>query len=211
MVERMSAEGASAAESAELADVIWDHVVNFETDKIAFSTVCPGDELRCGRWCFEVVSAPGHTTGQCVLWEPETRTAFLGDAVLFLCSTCIGFWGEGEDPIGEQLGTLRALARRGIEHAFMGHGLQEGDVSERCLANVGHHERRSARALAAIAERPGQTGFELVPRHGLARALRPLGRDPGHDAVVPRLREHRAPGPPRRHRGGAPRAWRGTA
>ena len=166
MVERMSAEGASAAESAELADVIWDHVVNFETEKIAFSTVCPGDELRCGRWCFEVVSAPGHTTGQCVLWEPETRTAFLGDAVLFLCSTCIGFWGEGEDPIGEQLGTLRALARRGIEHAFMGHGLQEGDVSERCLANVGHHERRSARALAAIAERPGQMGFELVPAMG---------------------------------------------
>ena len=104
MVARMRAEGASEAESAELADVIWDHVVNFETENIAFSTIRPGDALRCGRWAFEVVSAPGHTTGQCVLWEPETRTAFLGDAVLFLCSTCIGFWGEGEDPLGEQLG-----------------------------------------------------------------------------------------------------------
>ena len=51
-------------------------------------------------------------------------------------------------------------------------------VSERCLANAGHHERRSARALAAIAERPGSTGYELVPSHGLACALRPLGRDP---------------------------------
>ena len=166
MAARMRAEGAPDAEAAELADVIWDHVVNFEAEKIAFSTVAPGDAVRVGRWAFEVVAAPGHTVGQCVLWEPETRTAFLGDAVLFLCSTCIGFWGAGEDPIGEQLRTLRALADRGIERAFMGHGLQEGSVSERCLANAGHHERRSARALAAIAERPGSTGYELVPAMG---------------------------------------------
>ena len=166
MVARMLAEGVGAAESAELADVIWDHAINFETEEIAFATVAAGDAVRCGRWAFEVVPTPGHTPGQCALWEPRTRTAFLGDAVLFLCSTCIGFWGAGEDPIGEQMATLRSLAARGIEHAFMGHGLQEGSVAERCLANLGHHERRSARALAAIRERPGQTGFELVPAMG---------------------------------------------
>ncbi len=166
MVSRMRAEGVGAAEAAELADVIWDHAINFETEKIAFSTVRPGDVLRCGRWGLEVVPAPGHTPGQCVLWEPSTRTAFLGDAVLFLCSTCIGFWDADEDPIGTQLATLRSLAERGVEHAFMGHGLQEGSVSERCEKNVGHHERRSARALAAIRETPGQSGFELVPAMG---------------------------------------------
>ena len=166
MVARLSAEGTPAAEARELADVIWDHVVSFEREKIAFETVRAGASVRCGRWELEVVPAPGHTPGQCVLWEPSTRTAFLGDAVLFLCSTCVGFWGEGEDPLGEQLSTLRALAARGIEHAFMGHGLQEGDVAERCLGNAGHHERRGARALAAIRERPGQTGYELVPAMG---------------------------------------------
>ena len=166
MAARMRAEGAGEAESAELADVIWDHVVNLEAARVPFATVRAGESLRCGRWELEVVAAPGHTPGQCVLWEPRTKTAFLGDAVLFLCSTCIGFWDEGEDPLGEQLETLRALAGRGIEHAFMGHGLQEGDVAERCLANVGHHERRGARALAAIRERPGSTGFELVPAMG---------------------------------------------
>lgn len=166
MVARMRAEGVDEAEAAELADVIWDHAINFETEKIAFSTVALGEELRCGRWAFEVVPAPGHTPGQCVLWEASTRTAFLGDAVLFLCSTCIGFWGEGEDPIGEQLSTLGLLAKKGIEYAFMGHGLQEGSVAERCEKNVQHHERRSARALAAIKQTPGQTGFELVPALG---------------------------------------------
>lgn len=166
MVARMVAEGVGPAESAELADVIWDHVVNFETEGIAFDTVAPGERLACGRWALEVVPAHGHTAGQCVLWEPVTRTAFLGDAVLFLCSTCIGFWGEGEDPIGEQLATLRSIAGMGARNALMGHGLQRGDVGERCLANAGHHERRSARALAAIRERPGRTGFELVPEMG---------------------------------------------
>lgn len=166
MAARMRSEGTAAPEALELADVIWDHVVNFEAEGIAHETVSPGEEVRCGRWSFEVVPTPGHTPGQCALWEPSTRTAFLGDAVLFVCSTCVGFWGEGEDPLGEQLATLRRLAERGIAHAFMGHGLQEGGVAERCLDNVGHHERRSARALAAIREEPGRTGYELVPAMG---------------------------------------------
>uniref|UniRef100_UPI003AA80518 hypothetical protein n=1 Tax=Thermophilibacter provencensis TaxID=1852386 RepID=UPI003AA80518 len=97
---------------------------------------------------------------------PARRVAFLGDAVLFLCSTCIGFWDEGEDPIGAQLATLDRLAALGVEHAFMGHGLQEGPFDERCRANAAHHERRSARALAAIREAPGRTGFELVSAMG---------------------------------------------
>ena len=166
MVARMRAEGAGEAESVELADVIWDHAVNFEAEKIAFATVSSGEVLRCGRWELGVVPTPGHTPGHCALWEPHSRMAFLGDAVLFLCSTCIGFWREGEDPIGKQIATLSNLAEMGVEHAFMGHGLQEGGVSERCSANIAHHERRSARALAAIRETPGSTGYELVPAMG---------------------------------------------
>lgn len=166
MVARMRGEGVGAAEARELADVIWDHTSNFELEGVGFSTVAPGSTLRCGRWELEVVPTPGHTPGQCALWEPVTGTAFLGDAVLFLCSTCIGFWGDGEDPIGEQLSTLRRLAGMGVSHAFMGHGLQDGDVAERCLANAAHHERRSARALAAIEATPGLCGAELVPAMG---------------------------------------------
>lgn len=166
MVRRLRAEGFSVAESAELADVIWDHARNFEREGVPFETVPAGSALRCGRWSFEVVPTPGHTPGQCALWEPGARTAFLGDAVLFLCSTCIGFWDEGEDPIGEQVATLRRLAGRGVTYAFMGHGLQDGELAERCEKNAQHHERRSARALAAIRETPGRAGFELVPAMG---------------------------------------------
>lgn len=166
MVRRLCAEGFPAVESAELADVIWDHARNFEREGVPFETVPAGAALRCGRWELEVVPTPGHTPGQCALWEPRTRTAFLGDAVLFLCSTCIGFWDEGEDPIGEQVATLRRLAARGVEHAFLGHGLQGGPLAVRCEKNADHHERRSARALEAIRREPGQTGRELVGEMG---------------------------------------------
>ena len=166
MARRLAAEGTPVAEAAELADAIWDHTLNFEREGVSFETVPVGGRVGVGRWSFEVVGATGHTQGQCVLWEPVARVAFLGDAVLFLCSTCIGFWGEGEDPLGAQLETLSRLAGMGIEHAFMGHGLQQGDIAERCRANAAHHERRSARALAAIAARPGQSGYELVPALG---------------------------------------------
>ena len=131
-----------------------------------FEAVAAGEAVRCGRWAFEVVATPGHTPGHSALWEGRTRTALLGDAVLFACSTCVGFWSEGEDPMGEQIATLGRLAERGIEHALMGHGLQQGSVSERCQQNAAHHERRSARALEAIRRGPGRSGRELVPEMG---------------------------------------------
>lgn len=165
LVERLASEGASAAEAAELADAIWDHGVNLSTQGVQYQTVEPGDTLRCGRWELEVTALAGHTPGQCGLWEPTRRVAFLGDAVLFICSTFISFV-DGWDPIGAQLATLRSLAEKGVEVAFLGHGLQEGELADRCLANVGHHERRSARALAAIEAMPGQTGFDLVGSMG---------------------------------------------
>ena len=49
MVARMRAEGVGDVEAAELADAIWDHVLNFETEGIGFSVVAAGDAVRCGR------------------------------------------------------------------------------------------------------------------------------------------------------------------
>ena len=166
MARRLAAEGFPLAEAAELADVIWDHCMNFELEGVPFEVLAPGEGVCCRRWSFEVVGTPGHTPGHSVLWEPGSATALLGDAVLFECSTCVGFWEEGHDPIGEQIASLGRLADMGIERAFMGHGLQRGSVSERCLANAAHHERRSARALAAIQEIPGRSGRELVREMG---------------------------------------------
>lgn len=168
MAARLASEGCDLSEGEELADVIWDHTLNLEAMGVPLSVVAPGDVVRCGRLEFEVVAAPGHTPGQCVLWLPSERMAFLGDAVLYSCSTCLCFWDGTEDPLGLQLDTLSRIAELGVDKPFMGHGLpREGvSVAKRCTDNIAHHERRSARALAAITAEPGHTGFELVGSMG---------------------------------------------
>lgn len=166
MVERLVSEGCRPAEATQMAGSIWSHVTDLDRLGVAHGTVGPGDRVRCGRWALEVVAAPGHTPGQCVLWLPERRIAFTGDVVLYACSTCISFWGGVEDSLGDQLATLDRVASMGIERAFLGHGGQEGPLADRARANIAHHERRSARALAAVGDRPGSTGFELVPALG---------------------------------------------
>lgn len=166
MVERLVAEGTPADEAPELADSIWSHVANFDDFGIPLGIVRPGGYVPCGRLKFEAIPTPGHSPGHTILWLPERKLAFLGDSVLFACSTCISFLGGEKDTIGDQLASLELIAGLGVEHGFFGHGVQKGDVAERCLANRDHHLRRSARALAAVTDGPGRTGFELVPALG---------------------------------------------
>lgn len=166
MIERLVGEGTPPDEAAEMANIVWTHTADLGGWGVPCEAVQPGQRLRCGRWEFEVVAAGGHMPGQCVLWLPSKRLAFTGDVVLFACSTCVCFWGGATDSLGDQLDSLAKLEAMGIEQAFLGHGLQEGDLSRRCRGNIAHHERRSARALKAAEAHPGATSFELMPALG---------------------------------------------
>lgn len=166
MVERLVSEGSGPAEAATMAESIWSHTQDFKHWEVEPESVEPGDHVRCGRWEFEVVASPGHTPGHGILWMPERRLAFTGDAVLFNCSTCISFLGGVDDPLGDQLQTLENIANMGIEHAFLGHGVQKGNLAERCRENIAHHERRLERTKLAVKERPGSTARELAPALG---------------------------------------------
>lgn len=166
MVERLISEGSGHAEAADMAEAIWTHTQDFRAWEVEPEAIEPGEHLRCGRWNFEVIATPGHTPGHGILWLPEKRLAFTGDVVLFNCSTCISFLGGIDDPLGDQLCSLEKIANMGIEHAFLGHGTQEGDISERCRNNIAHHQRRLERAEAAVKEHPGSTAFELAPALG---------------------------------------------
>lgn len=166
MVERLVSEGCGPAEAADMAESIWSHTQDFGRWDVEPEALQPGDSLRCGRWEFEVVAAPGHAPGHGILWLPERHLAFTGDAVLFNCSTCISFLGGVKDPLGDQLHTLEKLADMGIKRAFLGHGAQKGDVAARCRENIAHHERRLERARLEAKKRPGSTAFELAPALG---------------------------------------------
>ncbi len=166
LVRRLVAEGSEPAVAAELVATLWTRRADFTLDGVDVRTVEPGERVACGRWEFEVVATPGHTPGHCVLWLPARRLALTGDALLFACSTFISFWQEVPDSLGDHLRSLGKLADMGIEQAFLGHGEQQGSIAERARANIAHHEKRSARALAAIREDPGRTARELTAGMG---------------------------------------------
>ncbi len=166
MISRLALEGTTPDEARELACAIWSHTVDLEAQDVECEALAASGHVTCGRWVFSLVPAPGHTPGQCALWLPEKSLAFTGDVCLFACSTCVCFWeGEG-DSLSDQLDSLRRLADLGIEHPMLGHGLPQGSFSERSEKNIAHHLRRGELAYTAAAERPGSTGFELVPYLG---------------------------------------------
>ncbi len=166
MVSRLMIEGVEKEQAAQMAGAIWKHNIDIEAQGVRCESLAAGDHLACGRWSFELLPMPGHTPGQCILWLAEKSLAFTGDVVLFACSTCISFWEGMCDSMSDQLESLARLRDLSVEHPMLGHGVPQGELSQRCEKNIAHHLRRADRALAAVAERPGATAFELVPHLG---------------------------------------------
>ncbi len=166
MISRLMLEGVEKDEAAQMAGAIWTHNVDIEAQGVRCVALAAGERLTCGRWDFELVPMPGHTPGQCILWLAEKSLAFTGDVVLFACSTCVCFWEGMGDSMSDQLESLARVRDLHIEHPMLGHGLPQGDLSNRAEKNIAHHLRRADRALAAAAEHPGSTAFELVPYLG---------------------------------------------
>lgn len=166
MVSRLMVEGVEKDQAAQMAGAIWKHNVDIEAQGVRCESLAAGDHLVCGRWAFELLPMPGHTPGQCILWLAEKSLAFTGDVVLFACSTCICFWEGMGDSMSDQLESLARLRDLHVKHPMLGHGVPQGDLSQRCEKNIAHHLRRADRALAAAAEHPGATAFELVPHLG---------------------------------------------
>ena len=173
---RLAGEGVDPDCARDLAGLMWSRRADLVLEHVAVRTVEPGERVTCGRWSFEVVGTPGHTPGHCILWLPERGIAFTGDALLFACSTFISFWDDAPDSLGSHIESLHKIADMGIEQAFIGHGEQTGDIAELARKNIGHHERRIARAVEAVRRAPGRAGVDLVEDLGW-RALGDLGLD----------------------------------
>jgi glyoxylase-like metal-dependent hydrolase (beta-lactamase superfamily II) len=80
-----------------------------------------GDTVKLGELRFQVIHCPGHTPGHVVIYEPESRHAFVGD-VLFQ-----GSIGRTDFPRGDHRALLHAIREKlfplGDDVAFVpGHG-----------------------------------------------------------------------------------------
>jgi len=128
--------------------------------------VDPGQELRLGRWRFEVLWTPGHAEGLMVLWEPEARFLLGNDLVLATITPNISLWPfAAENPLAQYLASLRQVAPLPARWVLPGHREPIQDLAGRVREIEGHHRERLARveAIVQVLERAGRlaTGWAV--------------------------------------------------
>jgi len=126
----------------------------------------PGDELRLGRWRFQVLWTPGHAEGLMVLWEPEARWLLANDLILATITPNISLWPSSKvNPLEEYLASLRRVAPLPARLVLPGHRQLIEDLPGRVREIEAHHRDRLDRAEAIVRqlERAGEvaTGWAV--------------------------------------------------
>ena len=125
--------------------------------------VYDGDMLRIGSVKVEVVSVPGHTPGQMILYLPGQKILFSGDHVLFDITPNITCWAGVHNPLGQYLRSLDKILTYDIETVFPGHrNLSNKTLSQRIQEIKNHHERRLNEVRAVLREHPSANAYEVA-------------------------------------------------
>ena len=131
-----------------------------------FRRIVAGDELTIGGRRFEVISGPGHSPEQAMLYSAEENLILCGDQVLAKISPNVSV--EAVDPDGDPLGlyirSLETLKRTLPENALAlpGHNLPFVGLHSRADELIAHHWARCGAILRACQIEP-RTVAELVP------------------------------------------------
>ncbi|MCL5959561.1 MAG: MBL fold metallo-hydrolase [Chloroflexi bacterium] len=120
-----------------------------------------GEELRIGRFKFDVVWTPGHTVGHICLHEPTERILISGDHVLPIITPSVAYnLRAGGNPLANFLGSLHRL--RGLDVAFVlpAHEHSFHDLTKRIDEITRHHLERCEEILASI-DGPFRTAYQI--------------------------------------------------
>ena len=156
-----------------------------------------GAEIRLGDRRVTLVSAPGHTPGNCVFFEPDTGALFSGDQVIPGLNSNPGWhWDISVEP-PERFRSLPAFAQSldriealNIQHLYPGHREPSSEVTEEIERVRRHHRKRQGQLQEILAEGPTSpyelltTMFKRLPDRRLWQAMAEVT---GHiDALVVR-------------------------
>lgn len=111
-----------------------------------------GTVLDVGAHRLTALATPGHTRGHVVYRDSAAGLLFAGDHVLPHITPSIGFEPVPmADPLGHFLASLRALRQLPDQRLLPAHGPLADSVHHRVDELIGHHDRRLAATLAAVA------------------------------------------------------------
>ncbi len=128
-----------------------------------FTPLDPGDRIQAGNYELEVISVPGHTPGNTMLWLESEKVMFCGDHVLFDITPNITCWLNVEDSLGNYLDSLDKADSYPVELALPGHR-KTGDYHERIATIKAHHQRRLAEAESLVRSLGAPCAYEVASR-----------------------------------------------
>lgn len=140
----------------DLADPLTPHHLE-QVERVApfpkITPVEPGEELRLGRWRFQVLWMPGHAEGLMVLWEPEAQFLLGNDLILNTITPNISLWPSSvENPLEQYLASLEQVAPLPARLVLPGHREIIQDLAGRAREIREHHQDRLHRTEAIVRE-----------------------------------------------------------
>ena len=127
-----------------------------------------GDDIRHGGRRIQFIPAPGHTPGNAVYYEPETRVLFSGDQVIPGVNPNPGWhWNLQADPPQRCQGlldfahSLERVQQLDAAFAYPGHGEPTADIAGEIHRMQRRNERRQSQLRELLAAGP-QTPYQLL-------------------------------------------------
>lgn len=125
-----------------------------------------GEGIDAGGGVLRVIHTPGHTGGHIVLVDDDRRLVYTGDHVLPEINPGIGLGGRvvGDDPLGDYVASLDALAAVSDYEALPGHGYRFSPLGDRAQEIRAHYLRRRTEVWHVVEGDPDATVWEVARR-----------------------------------------------
>ncbi len=134
-------------------------------EKLNYTRLEAGEELKIGPYTFEAIDLKGHTPGLLGLYERKHKIFFCGDHILGRITPNITFWGfEYGDMLGEYYKSLDKVYNMDIDYLFSSHRELIDDYRTRIGEIKNHHEKR-LEETREILRRLGKSSVRTVAKN----------------------------------------------
>jgi glyoxylase-like metal-dependent hydrolase (beta-lactamase superfamily II) len=122
-----------------------------------------GDALGVPGWDLKAIWTPGHSPGHLCLVDEDAKLLLSGDHVLPRISPNISFHSQQfPNPLGDYLESLMKIGMLDPEEVLPGHEYRFKGLKARTDQLIAHHEDRLVEIEGLLAQRSGQTAWELT-------------------------------------------------
>ena len=122
-----------------------------------------GDLADVPGWRLRAVHTPGHTPGHLCFVDEAAQRLFAGDHILPRITPNISVHPvEGARPLANYLESLAKVRDLDVDEIMPAHEWRFRGLAQRADDIAAHHERRLGELLAAVADHPGATSWDLA-------------------------------------------------